>query len=96
MLPVIAAIIERGAMYHRNASGALSLAYVAAGRLLGYVEEHMNAWDCLAGQLLIEEAGGAVEDQDAQDMIRDGGRVVAGTATVFPELLSIVDAAWND
>ncbi|KNG93944.1 inositol monophosphatase family protein [Pseudaestuariivita atlantica] len=95
ILPVIADLIERGAMYHRNASGALSLAYVAAGRLLGYVEEHMNAWDCLAGQLMIAEAGGRVEDQDAQEMIRRGGRVVVGTPDVFPELVGICDRAWG-
>lgn len=95
VLPVIAAIIDNGAMYHRNASGALSLAYVAAGRLLGYMEEHMNAWDCLAGQLMIAEAGGRVEEQNAQDMIRDGGRVVVGTPAVFDELLRIADSAWN-
>lgn len=95
VLPVIAAVIERGALYHRNASGALSLAYVSAGRLLGYVEEHMNAWDCLAGQLLVEEAGGMVEDQDVYEMIRQGGRVVAGTPTAFPDLKAIADQAWS-
>ena len=51
-------ILDAGGVFHRNASGALSLAYVADGRLLGYTEEHMNAWDCLAGQLLVAEAGG--------------------------------------
>lgn len=96
VIPVIAQLIERGAMYHRNASGALSLAYVAAGRLLGYLEEHMNAWDCLAGQLLVSEAGGRVEDQDADEMIRVGGRVIAGTPEVFDDLLSIAERAWND
>ncbi len=95
VLPVIAAVIERGAMYHRNASGALSLAYVAAGRLLGYMEEHMNAWDCLAGQLLVEEAGGKVEKQDAYAMIREGGRVIVGTPNVFPELVAIGNSAWS-
>lgn len=95
VLPVIAALIARGAMYHRNASGALSIAYVAAGRLLGYVEEHMNAWDCLAGQLLVEEAGGRIEHQDADEMIRAGGRVVAGTPEVFPALVAIADDAWG-
>ena len=95
VLPVIAAVIERGAMYHRNASGALSLAYVAAGRLLGYMEEHMNAWDCLAGQLLVEEAGGRIEQQDAYAMIRNGGRVIAGTANVFPELVTIGNKVWT-
>jgi myo-inositol-1(or 4)-monophosphatase len=50
---LIDAIFAADGIFLRNASGALSLAYVAAGRLLGYVEEHMNAWDCLAGQLIV-------------------------------------------
>lgn len=95
VVPVISDLIGRGAMYHRNASGALSLAYVAAGRLLGYLEEHMNAWDCLAGQLLVKEAGGRIEDQNADDMIRQGGRVIAGTPEVFDTLVSIADGAWS-
>lgn len=96
IVPVVAELVERGAMFHRNASGALSLAYVAAGRLLGYVEEHMNAWDCLAGQLLIAEAGGVVEAQDADAMIERGGRVIVGTPMVFETLLTIAEDAWAD
>ncbi len=95
VLPVLEDVVNSGAMFHRNASGALSLAYVAAGRLLGYVEEHMNAWDCLAGQLLVEEAGGVVEQRDAGEMIREGGRVVVGTPDVFPVLKAICDKAWQ-
>ena len=96
VLPVIAELIDRGAMFHRNASGALSLAYVAAGRLLGYMEEHMNAWDCLAGQLMILEAGGAIEPQSADEMIRQGGRVVASGKGAFEALVSIADRAWSN
>lgn len=95
ILPVVADLVARGAMFYRNASGALSLAYVAAGRLLGYVEEHMNAWDCLAGQLMIEEAGGVIEAQSADEMIRHGGRVVVGTPEVFEALQGICDRAWS-
>jgi len=95
ILPVVKGVVESGAMFHRNASGALSLAYVAAGRLLGYLEEHMNAWDCLAGQLLIEEAGGVVEDQNADDMIRNGGRVIVGAPQVFDDLKDIAEKAWR-
>lgn len=95
VIPVIADLIRLGAMYHRNASGALSIAYVAAGRLLGYMEEHMNAWDCLAGQLMVGEAGGRVEAQNADAMIRDGGRVVVGTPDAFDALVGIADRAWN-
>ena len=87
-------IFDQGGMYHRNASGALSLAYVAAGRLLGYVEEHMNAWDCLAGQLIVNEAGGQVEVQDADDMIAHGGRVVVGSSGVFDQLKAMADEAF--
>ncbi|TGV59841.1 inositol monophosphatase, partial [Mesorhizobium sp. M2D.F.Ca.ET.160.01.1.1] len=46
---LISLIMAEGGVFYRNASGALMLAYAASGRLLGYVEEHMNAWDCLAG-----------------------------------------------
>lgn len=94
VVPLVAELIDRGAMFHRNASGALSLAYVAAGRLLGYLEEHMNAWDCLAGQLMIAEAGGVVEKQDANAMIRAGGRVIVGAPDVFDTLQVIAEDAW--
>ena len=87
-------ILDAGGVFHRNASGALSLAYVADGRLLGYSEEHMNAWDCLAGQLLVAEAGGRVEAQSADAMIRQGGRVVVGAPGVFEHLIAISDEAY--
>jgi len=95
ILRAVPELVAQGAMFHRNASGALSLAYVSAGRLLGYVEEHMNAWDCLAGQLLVAEAGGDVEDQNADDMIENGGRVVVGAPTVFETLVEISDRAFG-
>ena len=44
IIALVAAILEAGGMFYRNASGALSLAHVADGRFLGYCEEHMNAW----------------------------------------------------
>ncbi len=93
---LVNALIAEGGVFYRNASGALSLAYVAAGRLLGYAEDHMNAWDCLAGQLLVAEAGGCVEVQDADQMMAKGGRVIVGTEAVFPDLLRLAEAAFID
>ncbi|WIY24204.1 inositol monophosphatase family protein [Parasedimentitalea psychrophila] len=93
---LITEVLEQDGVFHRNASGALSLAYTAAGRLIGYVEEHMNAWDCLAGQLITEEAGGRVEQQSADQMIAEGGRVVAGSAGIFDELVRIADTVFED
>ncbi len=94
ILQIIRDIDTAGGMFARNASGALSIVYVATGRLLGYVEEHMNAWDCLAGQLIVAEAGGGAEDQDADEMITRGGRVVVGVPGVFEELVRLADRAF--
>lgn len=59
---VVAGIVENllsaGGTFIRNGSGALMLAYVAAGRLVGYYEPYMHAWDCMAGYCLVKEAGG--------------------------------------
>jgi len=87
-------LIERGGIFYRNASGALMLSYVASGRLIGYAEPHMNAWDCLAGQLLIKEAGGIIEVQDANEMLKSGGRVIASGPGVFDEIFEIANKAY--
>ncbi|SEV88254.1 myo-inositol-1(or 4)-monophosphatase [Cognatiyoonia koreensis] len=94
-LRIIEELIKRDGVFHRNGSGALSLAYVAAGRLIGYIEEHMNAWDCLAGQLIIAEAGGRIETQSADSMIANGGRVIAGNAGIFDDLVAIANASYG-
>ncbi len=93
---LVTALLDAGGVFHRNASGALSLAYVASGKLLGYSEEHMNAWDCLAGQLIVAEAGARVEEQDADEMIANGGRVIVGLDGVFDELREISLQAFSN
>ena len=41
---------------------ALDMAYVASGRLDGFFHNKINLWDIAAGTLMIEEAGGIVND----------------------------------
>jgi len=41
---------------------ALDLAYVASGRLDGFFHNNINLWDVAAGKLIVEEAGGIVND----------------------------------
>ncbi len=43
---------------------ALDLAYVASGRLDGFFHNKINIWDVAAGVLLVEEAGGIVNNLD--------------------------------
>lgn len=93
VVPLVASIIANGGVFFRNASGAIMLAYVAAGRLIGYSEEHMNAWDCVAAMLIIEEAGGLVEPYNRGDVIANGTVAIAGGPGVFARIKALsVDA----
>jgi myo-inositol-1(or 4)-monophosphatase len=71
----------------RDASAALDLAYVAAGRLDGFWEFGLKPWDTAAGRLLVEEAGGKVSDFKGDIFnIRDGA-VVAANALIHAVLI---------
>jgi myo-inositol-1(or 4)-monophosphatase len=83
-------LIAQKGMFFRNGSGALSLAYVGAGRLLGHVEPHMNSWDCLAGIAIIEAAGGKVSNFLVGDALLKGNSLVAGTPSLFEGLSSLL------
>ena len=84
-------LMRANGMYHRSGSGALSLAYVAAGRLIGYFEPHMNSWDFAAGAIIIREAGGRTNDcLPNQQVMIDGGMIVAAADGVFDELSVVV------
>lgn len=69
-------LLGAGGMFIRNGSGALMLAYVAAGRLIGYFEPHINSWDCLAGLILVNEAGGWTNQFLDENGILDGNEIL--------------------
>ncbi len=74
-------------------SAALHLAYVAAGRLTGFWEPALHAWDCAAGVLLVREAGGRATDIAGTEW-HTGLRGVVGTnGPVHERLLAILAAA---
>jgi myo-inositol-1(or 4)-monophosphatase len=77
-----------GASPFRTGSGALGIAYVAAGRLDGFVERHINAWDCLAGIVLVSEAGGYVSDFLSGDGLLKGAPLIACASGVKDALIS--------
>jgi len=94
-LEVLNKIMEADGIYYRCGSSALMLAYVAAGRLIGYCEPHMYAWDCIAALLLIEEAGGKVDAYDMNTMLDEGGGVITACPGVYPQLLAICQDAYK-
>lgn len=53
-------ILRAGIPIRRLGSAAIDFAYTAAGRFEGFFEISLSPWDCAAGKLLVEEAGGRV------------------------------------
>ncbi len=82
-------LLRAGGMFYRDGSGALMLCDVAAGRLLGYFEPHINSWDCLGAIAVIEAAGLTCTDFLAGDGLRKGGPLIAGNASIHAELEAI-------
>ncbi|TAL94849.1 MAG: inositol monophosphatase [Paraburkholderia sp.] len=90
-LKVATRLNDLGAGVKRCGSGALGLAYVAAGRQDAYCELHINAWDAAAAVLLIEEAGGWTNDFLTQACLQHGNRVIGCT----PKLREVLEEAMR-
>ncbi|MFC5522184.1 inositol monophosphatase family protein [Polaromonas jejuensis] len=82
-LRTIERLFEQGIDHRRHGSAALGLAHVAAGRFDGYMEAFINAWDIMAGVIIVREAGLWVELQT-----RPGGYAIrAGVPALAPILV---------
>ena len=82
----VEALLSAGCEYLRLGSGALGLAYTAAGRFDAYWERHINAWDAAAGLVLVREAQGSTNDFLANEGLMRGGEVLAATSALFEPL----------
>ena len=95
-LSMFRALIVDTAGIRRPGSAALDLAYVAAGRLDGFWEIGLNAWDMAAGVLLIHEAGGLVGDLAGGHSYLENGNIVAATPKLFPAMLREIRPCLSD
>jgi myo-inositol-1(or 4)-monophosphatase len=84
-------VLATGATFLRAGSGALGLAYVAAGRTHGYCELHINSWDTLAGLLMVREAGGWTNDFLADEGLSRGNAVLACAPGLKEALVAATD-----
>lgn len=94
-LDALQGLMDAGGVFYRNGSGALMLCYVAAARLIGYCEPHMNSWDCVAGLLMISEAGGEVYPYAMSEMLNSGACIVAGGPGIYPKLYTLCKEAYQ-
>ncbi|RLA05178.1 MAG: inositol-1-monophosphatase [Gammaproteobacteria bacterium] len=74
----------------RAGSAALDLAYVAAGRLDGFWEFGLSKWDIAAGSLMIQEAGGIIDDMNGRQQYLENGNVIAAPPKVFQAMAKTI------
>lgn len=80
-------VLRQTSGIRRAGSAAIDFAHVAEGRLDGFWEIGLSAWDVAAGVLLVREAGGVVTDFEGRPSPIAHGDYVAGSATTHPWLL---------
>ena len=88
-LRMLEKVLRHTSGVRRPGAAALDLAYVAAGRLDGFWETNLNAWDLAAGSLLIREAGGIISGLDGSENFLDTGHVLAGSPKVYAALAKL-------
>ncbi|OQM75104.1 inositol monophosphatase family protein [Manganibacter manganicus] len=83
-------VMGEAAGIRRFGSASLDLCYLAAGRMDGFWETGLSAWDIAAGILMIREAGGFVSDMDGSQAMLENGSLVAGNETIHRALMKTV------
>jgi myo-inositol-1(or 4)-monophosphatase len=89
----IARLMPHCAGVRRMGAASLDLAYVAAGRLDGFWERHLNLWDIAAGLVLLREAGATVTGWEREERPEESGTVVTATPPLFPGLQRVLRPA---
>ena len=85
------ALYALGAEYRRHGSAATGLLMVCDGRVDGYYERHLNAWDALGGLCIAGEAGAFTAAPNMARFLASGGPVLCscpGLATSLAKALS--------
>ena len=74
----------------RDGAAALDLCYLAAGRIDGFWEERLNAWDVMAGALMVREAGGVVTRFDGSPLTTEADEIVAANPVLHARMLEVL------
>lgn len=89
-LELFVRIMRRARAVRRAGSAALDLCSLAAGRLDGFWEEGLRAWDTAAGELIVREAGGRVTDFEGRPFVNGGANIAASNGRLHRALLAML------
>jgi myo-inositol-1(or 4)-monophosphatase len=78
-------------------SASIMFSWLAAGRITAYFEADLNAWDLVAGALIVSEAGGKVTDVWGKEVELTTRNTVASNGIIHSDLLEELIAAkmWS-
>jgi len=71
--------------YRKSGCAALDMAYVAAGRYDGYFQHDLNLWDIAAGIIIVNEAGGVLNEIDLNN--NKNIKIIASSPDINSKLL---------
>ena len=69
----------------KTGSAALDMAYVGAGRYDGYFQKNLNIWDVAAGIIIVNEAGGKINEIDYSS--KEVAKILAGSNSVYDKMI---------
>ena len=73
----------------KSGSAALDMAYVASGRFDGFFQDELNIWDIAAGVILINEAGGKINNIDYSSI--EDIKVIASSNSIYEKMLENIN-----
>ena len=93
---LFATLATQGVTLHYQQCAALSLAYVAAGRVDGFYGDKLSHTVTDAAALLINEAGGLVGDLQGGHHYQQRGELIAASPKLFKALLPLLEKHFSD
>lgn len=89
-LQVFSKLIKQGVPVRRFGSAAIDLCWVATGRLDGFYEHELHAWDSAAGFIIVEEAGGKVTNLKGETYSPFQPGIIATNGKIHDQLQKII------
>ncbi|PMH37564.1 inositol monophosphatase [Vibrio sp. 10N.286.49.B3] len=94
-MKITSALFTECADFRSSGVPALSLCYLAAGRVDGYFELGLKPWDLAAGDLIAREAGAILTDFAGGTEYMKSGNIVASTARGAKSMLKHIRENGN-
>ena len=89
-LPAWEAFLKQAQAVRRLGAAAIDMACVANGRLDGFWEKGLHAWDTAAGWVIIEEAGGHVTKLDGSPFDNFTPSLLCTNGLIHDEMLNVL------